>query len=628
MSGLDEVRAERLKKLELLKSKGINPYPGKVNRTHEISQLLADFSKIEANKEIVTIAGRVMVVRGQGAIMFVVLQDASGKLQAVFKEDGIDAELFQLFKDVVDGGDFIEVTGSLFVTQRGENSVLVESWRMITKSILPLPDKYHGLQNEEERFRKRYLDLLGRDELREMFKRKEKFWDVTRSFLKDQGFTEVETPTLEITTGGAEARPFATHHNDFDLEVYLRISIGELWQKRLLAAGFEKIFEIGRAYRNEGSSPNHLQEFTNLEFYQAFADYEDGMRLVESLYRTVAEEVYGTTKFTRGEHTFDLADDWVRVDYAGEIKKQTGVDITTATEAEIKEKLNTLNVKYDGENLERLTDSLWKYCRKNISGPAFLINHPKLVSPLAKAVVGNETATQRFQPIIAGTEVGNGYSELNDPIDQRARFEEQQTLIDRGDAEAMMPDFEFVEMLEHGMPPACGFGFGERLFCIFEDKPIRETQFFPLMKPKESESALLNKEKEVAVVIIDTSKLTESWQILNTVAHLSASFAARDGKKLFFTDSAKTSDGKNVPMNIQHAIMIKKGVGLSLNISDLPANCDFFPFTREMIETTNDKKIIISLKEKKSADVELLGVLIFGPRSVVENYTKDYELYS
>ncbi|MBP9836419.1 MAG: lysine--tRNA ligase [Candidatus Pacebacteria bacterium] len=484
MSSLEEIRAERLKKLQILKDQGINPYLSTVNRSHEISVLLESFSNLEEAKEIVTIVGRVMVVRGQGAIMFVVIQDATGKLQAVFKEDAIPNELFQLFKDTVDGGDFIEVTGTLFTTQRGENSILVEAWRMVTKSLLPLPDKYHGLQDEEERLRKRYLDLLGQVELREMFKRKEKFWDVTRAFMKEQGFTEVETPTLEVTTGGAEARPFATHHNDFDIDVFLRISVGELWQKRLLSAGFEKIFEIGRVYRNEGSSLNHLQEFTNLEFYQAFANYEDGMHLVENLYRNIASEVYGTTKFTRGEHTFDLADDWVRIDYTTEIKNQTGIDLQNTNEEEIKTKLKELGVKYEGDNIERLTDTLWKYCRKNIAGPAFLINHPKLVSPLAKEVIGNPGASQRFQPIIAGTEVGNGYSELNDPLEQKARFDLQQDLIERGDEEAMMPDFEFVEMLEHGMPPACGFGFGERLFAILEDKPIRETQLFPLMKPK------------------------------------------------------------------------------------------------------------------------------------------------
>jgi lysyl-tRNA synthetase class 2 len=484
MSSLEEIRSERLKKLQILRDKGINPYLSKVNRTHDIDLVLNDFSALETNKDIVSLVGRVMVVRGQGAIMFVVVQDATGKIQAVFKEDAIEAVDYQLFKDVIDSGDFIEVTGTLFVTQRGEKSLLVESWKMVTKSLLPLPDKYHGLQDEDERFRKRYLDLLGREELREMFKRKEKFWDVTRTFMKEQGFLEVETPTLEVTTGGAEARPFATHHNDFDIDVFLRISVGELWQKRLLASGFEKIFEIGRVYRNEGSSPNHLQEFTNMELYQAFADYEDGMHLVENLYRTIANEVYGTTKFTRGEFTFDLADKWQRIDYVAEIKNQTGVDLNSATETEIKNKLSELKVKYDGDNIERLTDTLWKYCRKNIAGPAFLINHPKLVSPLAKEVVGQEGSAQRFQPIIAGTEVGNGYSELNDPLEQKARFDLQQTLIERGDDEAMMPDFEFVEMLEHGMPPACGFGFGERLFAILENRPIRETQLFPLMRPE------------------------------------------------------------------------------------------------------------------------------------------------
>jgi len=485
MSGLEEVRSERLKKLEILKAHGLNPYPGKVHRTYIISEVLEQFETLESKATPVTIAGRVMVVRGQGAIMFAVIQDASGKFQAVFKEDEMDAKIFSLFNETVDGGDFIEVTGTVFVTKRGEKSLAVTAWSMVTKSLLPLPDKYHGLQNEEERLRKRYLDLLGRDELREMFKRKEKFWDVTRNFLKGKGFTEVETPSLEVTTGGAEAKPFVTHHNDFDIEVYLRISIGELWQKRLLAAGFEKIFEIGRAYRNEGSSPNHLQEFTNMEFYYAFANYEDGMDLVEEMYRAIASEVYGVTKFTRGEHTFDFADAWPRIDYREEVLRQTGVDLATATEEDYKNKLNELGVKYEGTNKERLMDSLWKYCRKNISGPAFLINHPKLVSPLAKGIEGNPEATQRFQPIIAGTEVGNGYSELNDPVEQRLRFEEQQKLLEGGDAEAMMPDYEFVEMLEHGMPPACGFGFGERMFAILEDKPIRETQLFPLMRPKE-----------------------------------------------------------------------------------------------------------------------------------------------
>jgi lysyl-tRNA synthetase class 2 len=265
----------------------------------------------------------------------------------------------------------------------------------------------------------------------------------------------------------------------------MRISVGELWQKRLMAGGFPKTFEIGRVYRNEGSSPDHLQEFTNMEFYWSYADFDDGMKLVQELYRAIASEVFGTTKFITRGHAFDLADEWKKVDYVKEIEKQTGLNVVTASEKEMKKKLDELKTKYEGDNKERLTDTLWKYCRKNISGPAFLINHPLLVAPLAKSVAGAQVA-QMFQPLIAGSEVGRGYSELNDPVDQKERFDAQRKLIESGDTEAMMPDHEFVEMLEHGMPPTCGFGFGERLFAILADKPLRETQAFPLMRPKES----------------------------------------------------------------------------------------------------------------------------------------------
>lgn len=252
-----------------------------------------------------------------------------------------------------------------------------------------------------------------------------------------------------------------------------------------MAAGFPKTFEIGRVYRNEGTSPEHLQEFTNMEFYWGYANYKDGMKLSQELYQKIATEVFGTTTFSTRGHSFDLAGNWPVIEYKDEVLKQTGIDIMSASESDMKKKLDELGVKYDGENRERLMDTLWKYCRKNIAGPVFLIHHPKLVSPLAKACRDNPDLTERFQIIIAGSEVGNGFSELNDPIDQRARFELQQKLIERGDDEAMMPEWEFVDMLEHGMPPTCGFGFGERLFSFMVDKPIRETQLFPLMKPKE-----------------------------------------------------------------------------------------------------------------------------------------------
>lgn len=483
---INELKQIRLEKLEKLKAFGMDPFVSSVPRDFSIAEGLKNFDEISSDSNNVkSIAGRIMAIRGQGAILFVVLNDGTGEFQAVFKKDTIEEKLFTLFVDAIDIGDFISVTGTFFTTERGQKSVLVSSWTIATKSLLPLPDKWNGIEDEDERFRKRYLDMLMTPELRELLLKKAKFWNITRDFMKENGFEEVETPTLEVTTGGAEANPFKTHHRDFDIDVYLRISIGELWQKRLMAGGFSKTFEIGRAYRNEGTSPEHLQEFTNMEFYWSFANYKDGMKLVEELYKKIALDVFDKTEFTTRGHTFDLASEWKTISYVDEVEKQTGVNVLNASEDEMRAKLSELGVKYEGANRERLTDSLWKYCRKNIAGPAFLVHHPKLVSPLAKESREFPGTVERFQVLIAGSEVGNGFSELNDPLDQRERFEVQQKLIEKGDEEAMMPEWEFVEMLEHGMPPTCGFGFGERLFAFLADKPLREVQFFPLMKPKE-----------------------------------------------------------------------------------------------------------------------------------------------
>lgn len=481
---IEEIKQVRLNKLEMLKDFGMDPYPAKSKKDFWLKDVKANFESIEKEGKDISLVGRVMAVRGQGAILFVVLNDGTDSFQSVFKKDELEEKLFKLFFDAIDVGDFIEVSGTLFITQKGEKSLLVKKWKVLTKSLLPMPEKWAGLTDEETRLRKRYLDLLLDNEKREIFYKKALFWEATRNFLKKEGFLEVETPTLEVTTGGAEANPFKTHHKDFDIDVYLRISVGELWQKRLMSAGFPKTFEIGRVYRNEGSSPEHLQEFTNMEFYWSYADYNDGMKLVKELYRFIAKTVFGKTEFETRGHKFDLASEWEVIDYVSHVKEITGIDVLSATEKEMESKLQELKVEYTGNNKERLTDTLWKYCRKKISGPAFLINHPKLVSPLSKASEENKEVTERFQVILAGSEVGNGFSELNDPIDQRQRFELQEKLIERGDEEAMMPEWEFVEMLEHGMPPTCGFGFGERLFAFLVDKPIRETQLFPLVKPK------------------------------------------------------------------------------------------------------------------------------------------------
>jgi lysyl-tRNA synthetase class 2 len=483
MSSLEEIRADRIKKRELLRAAGMNPYAAKTFRTHQVSEVLKQFEKLSEAETPVVLSGRVMSIRRHGGSAFADLDDSTGRFQIFFSRDTLGKRLFDLLNDTIDPGDFIEVKGIPFVTKRGSEALNAEDWRALTKALRAVPTEHFGIKDEDERYRKRYLDLLLDPALKDLLAKKELFWQTARDFMKQHDFAEVETPTLEVTTGGAEARPFKTYHHDFDMDMYLRISIGELWQKRLMAAGYQKTFEIGRAYRNEGSSPEHLQEFTNLEFYAAYADYHDGMELVRDLYRELAEKVFGTTKFTTRGHTFDLADEWKEIDYVNEIKKQTSIDVLVASKGEMASKLQELGVKYEGDSKERLTDTLWKYCRKKISGPAFVVNHPLLVAPLAKKAEDREVV-ERFQPLLAGSELGNGYSELNDPEEQAKRFAEQQKLIESGDEEAMMPDHEFVEMLEYGMPPTCGFGFGERLFAFLADKPLREVQYFPLMKPK------------------------------------------------------------------------------------------------------------------------------------------------
>lgn len=487
MSSLDEIRMERIKKRELLRSAGMDPYAASSKRTHNLKDVLKNFETLSDEESEVVVAGRVISLRRHGGSAFADIDDGTDRMQMFFSRDEIGKMLFDLLNDAIDPGDFIEVTGVPFLTKRGSEAVAATNWRVLTKALQSIPSEHFGLKDEEERYRKRYLDILLDPELKELFEKKAKFWQVTRDFMLRHNFAEVETPTLEVTTGGAEARPFKTYHNDFDMDVFLRISVGELWQKRLMAAGYPKTFEIGRVWRNEGSSPEHLQEFTNLEFYLAYADYHDGMKLVQELYREIATEVFGTTKFTTRGHTFDLSDEWVEIDYVEEIKKRTGLDVLTAGKTEMEAKLQELDVKYEGDNKERLTDTLWKYCRKQISGPAFVINHPLLVAPLAKKHEGREVA-ERFQVLLAGSEIGNGYSELNDPDEQAKRFAVQQKLLEDGDEEAMMPDEEFVEMLEYGIPPTCGFGFGERLFAFMVDKTLREVQLFPLMKPKSDNS--------------------------------------------------------------------------------------------------------------------------------------------
>jgi len=474
-------RQRRIANLEALKKLGIDPYPSKSRKDYPNSEITAQFAKLEGNE--VTLAGRMSSKREHGQLLFADLLDQSGKLQLWIKKDSLTADLkagylgWEEFK-LVDPGDFVEVTGEVTKTASGQISLAVRKLKLLSKSLRPIPWK---ITDKEQLFRRRYLDLAINQPLKELFLRKAKFWAAQREFLESRGFIEVETPVLEHVTGGADARPFATYHNDLNEDFYLRIST-ELFQKRLVGAGFEKIYTFGPNFRNEGVSEEHLQEYYQVEWYWAYANYRDNMLLVRDLFRHIAKTVYGTTKFTARGHEFDLAADWQELDYFETIKKELGIDIFKSTDKEMLEVLKSHRVKLSGQiNRNRLVDNLWKVIRKTVSGPAFLVNEPKFMSPLAKSKPEDGRLTERFHVVIAGSELGNGYTEINDPQDQLNCFLEQQKLRASGDDEAQMMDLDFVEMLEYGMPPVSGYGQSERIFWTLENVTAREGTLFPQM---------------------------------------------------------------------------------------------------------------------------------------------------
>ncbi|MEK7472699.1 MAG: lysine--tRNA ligase [Patescibacteria group bacterium] len=482
-SAVKNVREERLEKLKKIKDLGIDPYPSKI--TLKGKHISVSVARDLMDKKVL-VAGRIWSIRVHGGVTFTDLKDGSGLIQLFFQKKELN-DRYDILK-LIDTGDFLAVSGTVIKTQAGEISILVDNFQILSKSIRQLPSIWYGLKDTEERYRQRYVDLLLNDELKELFKKKSFFWNSMRQFLIEKGFLEVETPVLENTVGGADANPFTTHHDALNIDLYLRISMGELWQKRLMVAGFDKTFEIGRQFRNEGLSREHLQDYTQMEFYWGYANYEDSMALVEEMYKFVAKETFGKLKFKIAGQKVDLGEKWKKIDYIETIKEKTGVDIINAAEDELKNKLKSLKIKYDNDLAKvRLIDMLWKHVRKEIVGPVFLVGHPVEVSPLAKRMIDKPTNVERYQVIIAGSEMGNGYSELNDPIDQAERFLEQQKLRDEGDPEAQMNDWDFVRALEYGMPPVSGFGVSERLFSFLVDKPIKETVLFPLLRPEKYE---------------------------------------------------------------------------------------------------------------------------------------------
>lgn len=484
MATLKDYRDERLKKRTALRELGVDAYPASTTRTHTIAEILSQFDTL--GDKTVTITGRITSIRSFGKLAFIQLRDMSGEIQLYLQKDSVaqlnaaQGVLGMKQLKLLDTGDFIQATGSVTTTQTGEKSLGVHELRLLTKSLRPMPTE---LTNKEERFRRRYVDMNVNPSVRQRFVRRSAFWQATRNYLNDHGFIEINVPVLEHTTGGADANPFVTHMDSLgDQKFYLRIS-QELPLKRLLGAGFEKVYDLGPRFRNENYSDEHLPEHIAMEWYAAYWDWKKGMAFMEDMYRTVLKQTFGTLRFTLGRFTVDMEKPWETWDYAKTIQQHYGINVYDTTIEEVAAKLRENHLEVEKtDSIPRGIDKLWKNIRKDVAGPVWLINTPKFISPLSKTNPDSPQAVERFQPVIAGTELGNGFSELNDPTDQLQRFVEQQAMRNAGDEEAMMLDIDYVEMLEYGMPPACGWGWSERVFWIFEGVTAREGVPFPQLR--------------------------------------------------------------------------------------------------------------------------------------------------
>ena len=487
-SQFSEQEALRREKLVKLQEEGKDPFDVyKVERTHSSKQVKDNFEELEGKE--VTVAGRIMSKRGQGKVVFSDIYDRDGKIQLFIKIDEVGEEALKQYK-TNDLGDWVAATGEVFKTKTGEVSVKVKTVELISKSLKPLPEKWHGLKDPDLRYRQREVDIITNPEVKDTFIKRSQIISGIRSFLDNRGFLEVETPMLATIAGGASARPFITHHNTLDLDMFLRIA-PELYLKRCIVAGFEKVYELGRTFRNEGMSIRHNPEFTMIELYQAFADYNDMMELTENMVAEVCKKVNGTTKVTYQGAEIDFMPPWRRITMVDAVKEYAGVDYNefksdADAQAVAKEKnlefSKPLNTVTKGEVLNALYE---EFCEEHMIQPTFIIDYPVEISPLTKKKRGNEMFTERFEGFVFGRELCNAYSELNDPIVQRERFAQQEKERELGDDEAYMIDEEFMSALETGMPPTGGLGIGiDRLIMFLTDSAsIRDVILFPTMKP-------------------------------------------------------------------------------------------------------------------------------------------------
>ncbi|MEX0919009.1 MAG: lysine--tRNA ligase [Candidatus Paceibacterota bacterium] len=488
MASLEEIRQDREAKLKLLIEAGLDPYPIHTGRDKTIKQIIDKWSSVAKAGRPLTIAGRVMAKRGQGGLMFVDIFDGTGSLQVLIKKDTLSAESFALFLDTVDIGDIIEVKGRPVLTKRKEKSLTASKWLMLAKSLRSLPDKWHGLKDLEERTRRRYLDSLMSAEVRARFVLRAKIVSAIRQFLDKEDFLEVETPMLQPVAGGATARPFITHHNALDIDLFLRVS-PELYLKEMLIGGFPKVYEISRNFRNEGIDQTHNPEFTMLEFYEAYTDAAGQRKFVEKLLKTVVKKTTGSSKITYGRQTIDLAPAFKTISYFDLLGRYALIqDPAGMALKDLHLKADQLGVKTNkNDSREKLLDAIYKKsCRPKLIQPTFIVNYPKDYLPLAKKMSPASDLVDAFQLVVGGIELVKAFSELNDPLDQRERFREQEKMRQSGDDEAQMNDEAFLEAMEYGLPPAGGVGIGiDRLTMLLSDTAnIREVIFFPTLRPR------------------------------------------------------------------------------------------------------------------------------------------------
>ena len=489
MSTIDEIRKNRLEKSKTIEKAGILLYPAETKRTHKISEAIEDFKKLSRVKKEIILNGRVRSQRIHGKVTFLNIEDGTGKIQTLLRENGVGAVAYKFFLNNFDIGDFLELRGTLFLTKTKEKTLDISNFKLLAKSLLPLPEKWHGLKDVEERYRKRYLDLIFDSKIKKKFILRSKIIKEIRNFLDKEDFLEVETSILQSIYGGARAKPFKTHLNALNIDLYLRIA-PELYLKRLLVGGFEKVYEIGKCFRNEGMDKSHNPEYTHFEFYWAYKNYKDLMKLVEKMFASFLQKIFHKLKIECEEKTIDFKIPWKKIEFSDLFKIYTKINLDEINQQGLYKKAINLGVLVEKEMPKaEIADEIYKkFCRPKIWQPTFIIHHPIGFQPLAKALQKNPKKLANFQLVIGGFELANAFSELNDPIEQRKRFEEQEKLYKKGLKEAQRIDEEFLQALEYGMPPAAGFGMGiDRLVALLTDShSLREVILFPTMRPKSS----------------------------------------------------------------------------------------------------------------------------------------------